>query len=101
MVSDAKVNSRVAVVRVKLWSGRRKTQEKAMPAAGSVPGSLADFTDPADYMQVSDDDIVEEDAPWDLRDLTSIDDFEPSALLCMPILCLAHGLTVPSNVCAL
>lgn len=43
-----------------------KTHKNAAHQVSSVIGFSADFSDPVDNIPVSEDDIVEEDAPWHL-----------------------------------
>lgn len=65
---------------VKFKPGPRKTFEESAHAISSVLGSSSDVPDSADTILASWDDIIQEDASCDVRDLMSSDDHGPSAL---------------------
>lgn len=50
---------------------------------------------------VVEEEIVEEDAPWNVPDSTSKSDGGPSALWCIQTICRDHGLSVPFHVQAI
>lgn len=79
MVSDVQVKRCVEVLLVNFKTRPKKMVGNAAHAVNSVRDFLVDFPDPADDMPTSENDIIEEDAPWDLRDLSFKDDGEPSA----------------------
>lgn len=87
----------VGVLPFQFNPGKWKTHEQAAHAVSSVLGSSTDIPDPTDDMPSSDSDIVEEDTPRILRDLTSRDDRRPSALQQVQYLCQRCGLAVPSD----
>lgn len=88
----------VGVVSVKSWPGRLKTLEESAYDASSVLDSSVDFPDLTAYIPTVEVEIVEEDALWDLTDLTSIDGCRPSALQCVQELCRNHCLPVQFDV---
>lgn len=59
--------------------GPRKEHEDAASAASSVFSFSVDFLDSALDKPIIEDRNFEEDAPWDLQKLTSMDDCGPSS----------------------
>lgn len=60
-------------------SGPRMTLAEGPDATSSVVNSTSDFPDSASNVPIYENEIIEEDSPWDLKDLTSKDDRGPSA----------------------
>lgn len=71
---------------------------QAVDAGSSNIDSSADFQGPASDVPIFDDEVVEEDSWWGVKDLTSKDDRGPTALQRVQDLCRIIGLSVPSDV---
>lgn len=97
-VSVFQVKKWVVVVSVELRSGIQKTLPQAADTASSVSDSSADSRDPESDVPIVENEIVEEDSPWDLIDLTSKDDCASSTLQRTQELCRSYGGSVPSDV---
>lgn len=100
MFSEGHIERLIVIVPVKFRPGLWKMHEGAAHTVSSVPGSLTDVKDPAVDMPVSEDDIGEQDAPQDLRDMTSKHDRGPSALQRMQEFFQMYGLARPSDFSA-
>lgn len=75
--SGMPVKKPVGVVSVKFKSERRKKIEEAENSVSSVIDSPAEFSEAVGDVPIIEDDIFEDDALWDLNDLTSKDDRVP------------------------
>lgn len=69
-----------------------------MKVVSSVVESFPDFPYTDSNVPIVEDEVVEEDSPWDLRDLTFKDYRGPSALLRIQEYCRISCLSVPSDV---
>lgn len=73
-VNDVLVRKSVGAVSFVIRSGPRKTIAKAADAVSSVVDSSNDFPKPASDILIAENEVVEEDWPWNLSDLTLKDD---------------------------
>lgn len=96
--SNVKVKKWVRVVSFLFKPGHRKNLTEVPDAVRSFLDSSTDVPDVASDIRIVEDGIVDEDSPWDLRDLTSKEDRAPSALRRMQELFRTYGLSFSSNV---
>lgn len=77
---DVDVKRWVWIVLVEYRPGPRNTLEEPTDAVSSLPGSSADFIEPAENISIISDGILRRDVAWNFRDLTSKDGRGPSVL---------------------
>lgn len=83
---------------VKFKPGDRKTMAEAADAFSSVLEPCTELPDPAADVLIVKDETIEEDAPWNFRDLTSNDDRDLFALQAVQYFCQAYGPSISPNV---
>lgn len=76
----------------------RKSLVEAAEAVRSVFDYFANFPDPVSNVPIVKDDVIEDDSPWYLIDLTSKDDLGRCALQRIQELCRAYGFSVALDV---
>lgn len=75
-----------------------KTFAEPADVVRSVSDTSADFADPASDVTTAEDEIVDEEALWYLRDLKSKDEYGPTAQQFIQEVCRTYGLSDTSDV---
>lgn len=97
-IDDGHVKRFVRSVSVKFKTGPGKTLEVGRAAVNVVYNSSSGFSGPSNGVPVVEDEIFKQDAPYNLRNLTSRNDHAPSAWQHIKALWRDNGLFVPSHV---
>lgn len=100
-VYDVQMKRFIRAVLVKFKSEPRSTLEERRVAMYAVSASLSGFPDWSEQVPIVEDEIFEEEAPWDLGDLTPRCELASSVLERIQALCGNRGLSIPNDVQAL